>query len=254
VPVKWLSRRSSHNDTDREEAAMTTTDHTPDLTLYRVVHRGMKGDAARLARAAALVAPGDIRRARAVTRWYEGFLGELHAHHTIEDTIFFPALVEKVPTFADQVPRIDREHALLSELLDATSAALRDLAEQRLPWGTASTRAADTTRELSALLDVHLGFEDDEVLPLFTEHFTADEYDELDHAATADPDLKQALFTVPWACDWATDDERDHAFETTPLVFRLIWRVRRRSYARLTQRVFGPIAKDLDALAAQGVA
>lgn len=230
---------------------MTSTDRTADLTLYRVIHRGMKGDAARLAQAAARIAPGDVRRARAFTRWYEGFLGELHDHHTVEDTIFFPALVEKVPAFADQVPRIDREHALLSELLDATNAALNDLAEQRLPWDTAAATAADTTRELSALLDVHLGFEDDEVLPLFPKHFTADEYDELGRNAAADPKFKQALFTVPWACDWATDAERNHAFESTPLVFKLIWRVRRRSYARLTHRVFGPIGKDFETLLAQ---
>ncbi len=230
---------------------MTSTDRTADLTLYRVVHRGMKGDAARLAQATARIAPGDVGRARAFTRWYEGFLGELHDHHTIEDTIFFPALVEKVPAFADQVPRIDREHVLLSELLDSANGALNDLTEQRLPWGTAAATAADTTRQLSALLDVHLGFEDDEVLPLFPLYFTADEYDELDRNAAADPNLKQALFTVPWACDWATDAERNHAFESTPLVFKLIWRVRRRSYARLTRRVFGAIGEDVESLVAR---
>jgi hypothetical protein len=211
---------------------------TPDLTIYHVVHRAMKADAARLANAVAGVDPGDTGRAAAFERWFDGYLGELHHHHTVEDELFFPALVEKVPVFADQVPRIDRDHARLDELLEWNTTALRDLAAGPRSWSDAHAEATRSTYELAKLLDEHLGFEDDDVLPLFTRHFTADEYHVLDEQAAKHPGIKQLLFTIPWAIDAATDDERDNAFEATPLVFKLLWYVRRRPYARLARTVF----------------
>jgi hemerythrin-like domain-containing protein len=221
----------------------------PDLSIYYMVHRAMKGDAARLARAVAEVEPGDHHRAVVFERWYEGYVGELHDHHTIEDDIFFPALVEKVPVFADQVPRIDRDHARLDELLDWTKASLRDLAGGPGSWDAAQGDASRATAELAALLDDHLGFEDADVLPLFTRHFTAEDYDELDRSATAKPNLRQLLFTIPWALDWATDAERTHTFDKTPFVFKLIWQLRRRPYARLADKTFAGIPKpDADKL------
>lgn len=222
---------------------MAVTDNTPDLSLYYVVHRAMKGDAARLARAVAGAVDEDQGRALAFEQWYEGYVGELHDHHLIEDEFFFPALVAKVPVFDDQIPRIDRDHARLDELLEWTRASLRDLANGREPWSRAQAEASRATRELSDLLDTHLDFEDDDVLPLMAENFTLDEYEELEKMATSNPKFKQLLFTIPWAVDWATDEERIATFEKTPAVFRMLWRIRRRPYARLAGKVFHGVPK-----------
>lgn len=216
---------------------MTVTDPRPDLTLYRVVHRGMQGDAARLAHAVATLEPGDHRRVAAFGRWYRGYVGELHDHHEIEDDIIFPVVAHKVPSFTDATARIDREHALLAELLDRTDAALTALADGD-SWGRAAVEANTSTAALRDLLDRHLGFEDDEILPLIEQVFTSAEYAELEEQAGGKATPRQLLFTIPWAIDWATDAEREHAFATTPTVFKLLWRARRGSYARLTDRVF----------------
>lgn len=210
----------------------------PDLTLYRVVHRGMENDAQRLARAVTTMDPGDHRRAVAALRWFQGYLGELHDHHTIEDEVFFPALVEKVPVFADQVPRVDREHALLDEVLERSGVALRALADGDALWTTAKREAVASTETLAELIRDHLAFEDDDVLPLFTRHFTAEEYAELEEQAVGNPNVRQLLFTIPWVISAASDEERARAFATTPFVFRLMWHIRRRPYRRLADTVF----------------
>jgi hypothetical protein len=224
-----------------------TAPTTPDLTLYHVIHRAMKADAARLANAVAGIDPGDLGRAGAVERWFNGYLGELHDHHTIEDEIFFPALVEKVPVFTEQVGRIDRDHARLHELVEWNTTALRDLAGGGGTWAEAQAEATRSTYELAALLDEHLGFEDQDVLPLFTRHFTVEEYDELDKTAAAKPNIKQLLFTIPWAIEVATEEERATTFDKTPFIFKLLWYVRRRPYARLSRTVFAEAPATLPA-------
>ena len=64
----------------------------PDLTLYRIIHRGMRTGTARVADALTTMRSPDVDRAGRLAQWYEGFLEEFHLHHTVEDTIFFPAL------------------------------------------------------------------------------------------------------------------------------------------------------------------
>ena len=213
----------------------------PDLTVYHVVHRGMRNDAQRLARAVTTIDPGEHRRADATVRWYQGYLGELHDHHVIEDEVFFPALVEKVPVVADLVPRVDREHALLDELLERTDAALRALADGGTRWTAVKAEAEASTRALAELIRTHLAFEDDDIVPLFTRHFTAEEYEELEKGALGNPNLRQLLFTIPWVISAATDEERDRAFATTPFVFKLMWSIRRRPYRRLADTVFAGV-------------
>lgn len=217
---------------------------TPDLTLYYVIHRAMKGDAERLARSVAAMEPGDRRRAAAAGRWYDGYLHELHEHHTIEDEFFFPALAARVPVFADQLWRVDAEHHSLGELLDGTEKALAALADAAEPWEGAHAEAVEVTRALADLLHEHLTFEDDDILPLFTRHMDAEEYEAIEKRAMGKPDLKLLLFTVPWVVDWATDEEFGPIFDAAPGVMKVIWYLRRGAYARLSRKVFAGVAKD----------
>ena len=90
----------------------------PDLTLYKLIHKGMRGDTARLAAAVAGLTEAD-RSARmpAIVRWYEGFFRDFELHHAAEDDIFFPALAERLPVFADRMARLDAEHHVLLSAL-----------------------------------------------------------------------------------------------------------------------------------------
>ena len=73
--------------------------NTPDLTSYRLIHRSIRQSTARLTTAVKGVVQEDRHdRGRQLARWYAGFEGELHTHHTLEDDFFFPALFQLVPS------------------------------------------------------------------------------------------------------------------------------------------------------------
>jgi hypothetical protein len=83
----------------------------PDLTAFVVLHRTMRTDARRFADAVARVDELDrTARVPVLARWYGGFQAELHDHHVIEDDIFLPALVDRVPAAAELVSRVDVDH------------------------------------------------------------------------------------------------------------------------------------------------
>lgn len=212
----------------------------PDLTTYHVLHRGMRLDSARLAsRVATLTEAERTARGPALARWYAGFYGELHEHHTVEDDIFFPALLERVPVFDTQIDRIDAEHTRLEDVLVETRARLGRLGDPGVAWPTAVAEATEITAELRDLLDVHLDFEDADVLPLFVRHLTHEDYEDLEERAGKHIKFGQLTFSLPWAVEAATEEQFQHMFDNAPLAFKLLWYATRRRYNRMAQEAFG---------------
>ena len=213
---------------------------TPDLTTYRILHRTMRIDSRRLAVATAAVTSDDrVQQARRLSRWYAGFRHELHLHHEVEDTIFFPRLFERVPTLADRMARVSVDHDELTHLLDHIVIRLEDLGRPQEPWGPARDRAVDSTRQLHRLLEEHLDFEDDDILPLFERHFTAAEYDAMDADAKKGMKLGTAKFTVPWLMEGASPDEQQAMFAVAPKALKVVWWMTRRGYARRATAALG---------------
>ena len=223
--------------------------NTPDLTSYRLVHRAIRRSTARLSAAVTGLAEADRSdRGRTLGRWYAGFEGELLLHHTVEDQVLFPALFQRVPTLRGYLARIDDEHHQLDELITATRTALVTIADPTATFADAVSQAAARTAELEALMDRHLDFEDAEILPLFTRHMDASEYDELEARALADPKLGQLRFTVPWMMANATPEEQRRLLDGAPFMMRLLWIATRRAHERLTAAALG------DALPARAAA
>ncbi len=214
--------------------------NTPDLTTYHLVHRAIRQSTARLSAAVAEVTDDDRRsRGAQLARWYAGFETELHTHHTVEDDFFFPALFEHLPSLRGYLDRIDDEHRYLSELIVDTRTAIGELATMTTPFDRAIAGAVERTAELEGLMDRHLDFEDAEILPLFTRHMDAAEYDEVEGKALANPKFVELRFTVPWLMANADDRERRHLLDSAPSVMKLLWIATRRGHDRLTTAALG---------------
>ena len=216
----------------------------PDTTDYRIIHHCLRTAPHRLAAAlaeAADVSRGDHARARAIADYWAGYAGEVLAHHTVEDDVFFPRLVARVPVAATHLDRVEVEHHRLDELMDAAHRATGRYA------ATASARdaeaAATVIDQLAAVMDSHLDFEDADLVPLFERHFTADEYDELSTAAQKGLSIKQAAFTVPFVMHWAEPDDARELLAGAPLALRLLHVATRRRHARLTHLALGPFGQ-----------
>jgi hypothetical protein len=206
--------------------------------MFTLVHRAMRRDAGRLARAVTGLGDGEAARARALRRWYGDFHAELTRHHRIEDEVWFPVLAERVPTYGEHTDRIEREHHLLEDALAGAGAALDRLAAE---GGAAGTRgpAREAACELSDLVDAHLGFEDADIVPLFLRHFTEDEFVDVERRTRRMLEARRLPFTVPWIMDAATPAERARVLGGAPLALKLVWYASRRRHARLSGRALG---------------
>jgi hemerythrin-like domain-containing protein len=213
----------------------------PDLTQYRVIHHCLRIAAHRMADALREVTEADRDQARALARYWAGYAGEVLAHHTIEDDVFFPRLVERVPVAAEHIARVDSDHHHLDDLMDRCTRAFAGLAAS--PSEKAAYGTERIVRELADHMDSHLDFEDEDLLPLFGRHFTAAEYLTLEEQAMKHLGIgKQAAFTVPFVMHWAPPAERADMLTGAPLAMRVLFRLTRAGHARLTQRALGAAA------------
>src|SRR5687767_11606785 len=95
--------------------ASTSGSDKADLTGYRLLHTALRGGIARLAAATGADAPGgsDVRRSKAIARYWKGYAGEIRVHHHTEDKFVFPALTERVPDMASKTDRTAHDHVEL---------------------------------------------------------------------------------------------------------------------------------------------
>jgi hypothetical protein len=214
----------------------------PDLTVFTVVHRALRRDGGRLASALADLCAGDTARARALRRWYGGYHAELDMHHMLEDHLWFPVLAERVPTYAEHADRIEREHHLLDDALRGVAVAL-----DRVVGSEAATPARRDAHaaacELTSLVDLHVGFEDADILPLFVRHFTEDEYREIEARARTLLELRRLPFAMSWLMNAAAPGERTRMLARAPMALKLVWFASRGRYARLSARALGPASR-----------
>ncbi len=215
-----------------------------DPSDFYTVHRCLRDASAALAATLASVdalepEPG---RTEAIARYWQGFAGELVAHHTIEDSTFFPALVKRVPIAAELLGRVDDDHRLIDELLVEAGNSIEGLASGRSTTAT----AAGTLDRFDDVLRRHLDFEDADLIPLYTRHFEQAEYDALSKAAIKSLGIgKQALFTVPFLALGSEPSMRDALLNKAGLPFRVLYRLTRSNHARLATAAFGslPLAR-----------
>lgn len=212
----------------------------PDLTLYKIIHRGMRADTARLAAAVAALSEADRpRRMPKLVEWYAGFFHDFELHHSTEDELFFPALAERVPEFGDRLARLDAEHHTLEAALVTVGDAVRTLADPEVGWSSVHGDALDALRAADAELTIHLDHEDEHVLPLFVTHMSKLDYDEISERALKRQPLSQVTFAVPWVMSNATDAERRRVLDQAPLPLKMVWYLYRGRYARLAKKALG---------------
>ncbi|MEV8545007.1 nitroreductase/quinone reductase family protein [Streptomyces sp. NPDC051572] len=87
------------------------------------------------------------------------FCQGLHNHHTGEDTVLFPLVAERHPQSAPALARLREEHERIAELVEELRGTL---ATTREPAGV----RAEVER-LTAALEAHLTYEEEELIPLF---------------------------------------------------------------------------------------
>jgi iron-sulfur cluster repair protein YtfE (RIC family) len=112
----------------------------------------------------------------AMAHYSRHLLGELHGHHWIEDTHYFPALAGLDARVAPAFDLLEADHVALSAHIDslaqATNAVLGALAEDAAVEAPAGA-LLDAQERFGRFLDRHLADEEEIVVPLILEYAPA---------------------------------------------------------------------------------
>jgi Hemerythrin HHE cation binding domain len=118
------------------------------------------------------IQPGNAERVALIANYYENILSFLEAHHDGEEQLVFPLLRERCAADA-LIDHMDEQHKEALALLEEAKTALA-----AWPGGDAAAQRATQERldELGSHLLVHLGEEEQKVLPLAAEHLSPEEW------------------------------------------------------------------------------
>jgi hemerythrin-like domain-containing protein len=188
-----------------------------DLNGMYLAHHAFRRDLARFAVAAreTPVDATDVWHALAV-RW-EQFSGILHHHHTTEDDVLWPQLLEIVGAAGDTEGRatleaMEAEHALIDPLLASCAAGVASMARQ--PDAGTRDRLAGTAEAARDTLSAHMGHEETEALPLVQGLLSAEGWERVEKAAGSGKSVKDLLFLAPWAADGLPPGQLETAYRS----------------------------------------
>ena len=202
---------------------------TVPLTMNRVIHGAVRRDLDRLSTALEALPDGDRDRARALERAFANLRGQLTQHHEGEDTHVFPML-SALGVQPALIETMEGEHRAMSDALADTSTAMEALARGGSAADAAAARASVV--RTSAVVDGHLGHEEDELEPQLTPHLGSPEWKAVEKKLSRQPPAVAGRFFA-WLTDGMSDEHRAYLKSTVPTpVVVVLARTFGRSYYR----------------------
>ncbi len=201
-----------------------------------VVHRVFRRELRLIPPLVREVAPGDTARAGVLAAHARLVLTGLHGHHTSEDELLWPKLLDRCTPDAELVHRMEAQHERVHDALEHLGPALdRWEAEARPAVAEEVASAMDALR--TALVE-HLDDEEREILPLAARHITQAEWDELGEHGVSKTKFREMPILFGAVAEEATPEEMVHILSTVPPPVRFLLRtVFARQYRRYISRV-----------------
>lgn len=172
-----------------------------DVTAMYLIHHAFRRDLGRFCAAAAGTPVQDRATWAALDRRWALFADMLHSHHTGEDAILWPVLVDRVRAAGDEaglatLADMESEHDEIDPLLTGCRDGFRRLAQAPDADALAALRVrlAATHERLSQ----HLGHEEARAMALVQRHLTDDEWHALDEKFQAHYPRDAARHGLPW--------------------------------------------------------
>jgi hemerythrin-like domain-containing protein len=216
---------------------MTTTIERTDTWDMVLVHRVFRREFRMMPAVVRAVPAGDTARAGIVGDHLANVALGLHHHHTAEDDLLWPLLLERDAVHTELINRMEAQHARLHEPLERI-----DQLNARWRAGAGATDRddlADVLAQASAALDEHLADEEQEVLPLVEKHLTPAEWAAVgERGRQVIPKGRMALVFLGAIFEEATPAEKRRFLAELPPPARLLWRLfGDRVYATARDRV-----------------
>ena len=163
----------------------------------------------------------------------------LHHHHTIEDSMVWPKLLDRVPAeIMPIVELMETQHETVADVLERTTAL-------RMEWrkDADSSRAAQLAslyaQHHDALVE-HLDAEEQHVMPLVEACMTQKEWTTIGKAAQRGTALKDGPRMLGMLAYDGDPDVIQHMLAAVPAPMRgIVLRIGQRAYAKHATRVYG---------------
>jgi hemerythrin-like domain-containing protein len=216
----------------------TTSTQTPNVHEMVVIHRVFRRELAAVPRLVRETPAGDTERARIVGDHVALVLETLHVHHTGEDELLWPLLLDRAAPSAELVHTMEDQHHRVEELIAGLDAALPGWVAD--PTTERAERLAALLEELRAALLDHLDLEEREILPVVARHLTIAEWNALGEHGKDHTPRKHLPLVFGAILEDADDGERAELLATVPAPIRFFLRTAgARQYRRYITRVRG---------------
>lgn len=228
--------------TNRPTTASPATNQTPgdravpDVHEMIVVHRVFRREFPLLARLIREVPDGDVRRARQVGGHVQLLLTGLHMHHSGEDAVLWPRLLERAAPSADLIRTMEVQHARVDRQIGRLEPAVTEW----MSTGSGGPDLAGLLDELAEALFEHLDLEERAILPLVSEHVTVAEWASLGEHGRGEMSTRQLPLLFGAVLEEVDPTERAGMLRALPLPVRVLLRtVGAWHYRRYITRVRG---------------
>jgi Hemerythrin HHE cation binding domain len=182
---------------------------------------------------------GDVSRASLVAAHLELINGFLHLHHTGEDRLVWPKLLDRVPKeLAPAVTLMQTQHERIHDLIESAEVLL-------LRWRNRAEAAerdelADVLDQLYVVLEEHLGAEEQHILPLAARWMSTAEWQQLGEEAMAELPKNKLPLLFGMFMYQGDPQVISSMLAHAPVLPRLLMPVLGpRAYARYARRVHG---------------
>jgi iron-sulfur cluster repair protein YtfE (RIC family) len=187
-----------------------------------VVHRVFRREFRLIPELVRQVQPGDTDRATVIADHARLVLTGLHGHHTGEDELLWPKLLERAAPDAELIHRMEAQHERVAEAIDRIEPALDRWQAEARPAVTEEVASAfDALR--TALLE-HLADEEEHILPLAARHVSQAEWDELGEHGVGETKKKDLPILFGAIAEEATPEEMVQILGTVPPPVRILAR------------------------------
>lgn len=215
----------------------TLTVHPPiDVHDMVVVHRALRRELRIIPHLVRQVTAGDSSRAAIVSGHCRLALDGLHVHHSGEDALLWPMLLERAAPSSELVQRMQAQHHRIEDLVDRLRTALVRWEVEARP--AVGAEVASIIDELGSALLEHLDEEETHILPLAAAHLTQVEWDAIGHHGLATMSRSQLPLLFWMILEDASPDERATMLASIPPPIRFVLKtVAARRYRRYVTSV-----------------
>ena len=196
-----------------------------------IIHRIFRRQFAEVRALVQDVPADDATRVAAVADHLRFLLDGLHMHHTTEDDLIWPKLLDRAGLEAPLVERMEEQHqqidASVAELRAAMSAWRSD------PMPATSSALADRIGEFLVVLEGHLDEEEQVVVPMIDRHLTEAEWQEVGQRGFEKFTPAQRWIATGQLVEVATPEETAMMFGKLPPPVKVLWHlIGKRKYRR----------------------